>query len=75
MSYKREIHPFFQRLKAIWYIISTRNFILVRVEETNVDGKKGRKVSPLYRTDYDGDSDTLTLTGALDMCKKRNENE
>lgn len=74
-NYRREIHPFFQRLVSIWYIITKQNYILVLVEEGVSDGQNTRRVKPIYRTDYSGESDLLTLTAAHTMCKKRYDNE
>lgn len=75
MGYIRERHPFFQRIKALWCVLTTRNFIIVSVNEYEKDDKSCRTVRPLYRTDYDTESDVLTLRGALHMCEKRYEQE
>jgi len=66
-NYKREKYPMVIRLICIWRIITCRNFILIDFKETTTDGKPSRKVRPLYRSDYDAESEFLTLKAALHM--------
>lgn len=66
-NYKRSKHPIIIRLLGLWRILTCRNFILIDFTETKTDGKEGRRVRPLYRSDYDGESEFLTLKAALLM--------
>lgn len=63
-NYIRNKHPLLLRLISIWRILTVRNYILIDYEEFNGDGKRGRKFRTLTRTNYDGDSDSLTLKAA-----------
>lgn len=75
-NYKREVHPFIQRLKAIKYILSHRNFILItKIEEFGEGDKSGRRLTVLRRTDYGGDSDRLSCLGGAKICEKQDYNE
>jgi len=71
-NYKRSKHPLIIRAIAIWRVITCRNFILIDYSEFVKDGEKGRKVRPLYRTNYDSESEELTLKAAYLM---RSQNE
>jgi len=64
-NYKREKHPIVMRLLGIWRIITCRNFILIDFYEQEIDGKAARKVRPLYQSDYDSESEFLSLKAAL----------
>lgn len=55
------------RIIAIWRILTRRNFILVDYSEFEKDGQKGKKIRPLYRTDYSSESEFLALKGAMLM--------
>lgn len=63
-KYKRKKHPFIIRLIAIYRILFCRNFILIDCNELKVDDQKARRVRLLFRTDYDLESDQLTLKAA-----------
>lgn len=75
-NYVRNDNPLKLRFIAIWRIITKRNFILIDFEEYFVSDrlqgvKAARKVRPLYRTDYDAQSEYLTLLAATDMTEKK----
>jgi hypothetical protein len=66
---KFNIKAFKQRVKALWKICSTRNFILLYgIEEIKIDGEDGRKFAWLRRTDYNAESDFYTQKAA--MCSQ-----
>jgi hypothetical protein len=71
-NYKRTKHPLIIRLIALWRVMTCKNFILIDYSEFIKDGKKGRKIRPLYRTNYDAESEQLTLKAAFLM---RSQNE
>lgn len=55
-----------QRIKALWKICTTRNFILIYgIEEMKIEGEPGRKFSWLRRTDYNTESDFYTMKAAM----------
>lgn len=56
----------FNRLKAIWWLLTRKNFIIVIPKETVTDGQPSREIDFILRTDYSLDSDLLTVT-ALQM--------
>jgi hypothetical protein len=66
-KYKRHNHPIIVRIGAIWRVLTCRNFILIDFKEFEENGQKGRSVRPLYRSDYDAESDFLTLKAAMLM--------
>ena len=70
-NYVRNKHPLIIRIIAIWRILTCRNFILIDFYEFKENNENKRKVRPLYRTDYNAESEYLTLLGALDMTKKK----
>lgn len=61
---KGNISPFFNRLRALCRILRSRNFILIEVQETTAGGRPARNTRVLCRTDYDTESDLLTLSAA-----------
>jgi hypothetical protein len=67
INYKRNKHPLIIRLIALWRIITCKNFILIDYNEYTKNGNKGRTIRPLYRTDYNTESEILTLKGAYMM--------
>ena len=69
-NYKRSKHPLIIRLIALWRVITCKNFILIDYSEFIKNGEKGRKVRPLYRTNYDSESEQLTLKTAYLMHSK-----
>lgn len=54
------------RLKAIWWLFTRKNFIIVIPKETVTDGEPSREIEFMLRTDYSLESDLLTVT-ALHM--------
>ncbi|MCK9293278.1 hypothetical protein M0P25_04345 [archaeon] len=74
-NYKREKHPLILRLLAIWRIITRRNFIFIDFYEEKIDGEDARKVRSIHRSDYDEESEFLTLKAALLLKKKYIEND
>lgn len=64
-NYKRSNHPIIIRMIALWRILTCRNFILIDFNEFERNGQKGRNVRPLYRSNYDADSEYLTLKAAI----------
>lgn len=59
------------RLKAIFRIITKRNFILIHsIQEHSVLGQPGRTVAILSRTDYSNESDQLSCMAASKTFKK-----
>lgn len=73
MKYIRKTHPFLLRIKAIWYIIKFRNFILIPViKGVDPNGQKTTTVKPIFRTDHDGDGDKVTLLASIRSCEKSN---
>ena len=67
LNYKREKHPLIIRLVALYRVITCRNFILIDFEEITKRTLPARRVRPLYRSDYDSESEILTLKAALYM--------
>jgi hypothetical protein len=55
------------RIKALWNILTKRNFILIYgIEEfTREDGEPGRRFAWLRRTDYNTESDFYTMKAAM----------
>lgn len=73
-DYKRQVHPFKQRLIAIWHIFFDRNFVLITgITEFIQDGQKGRRLKTIRRTDYGGESDYLSCLGGAEMCRPKTE--
>ena len=71
-SYVREVHPFKQRLNAIWHIIFDRNFILITgINEKITNGENSRRLKTIRRTDYGGDSDYISCLGGAEICKPK----
>lgn len=70
-KYKHNTRPFLNRLRALFRVLFSRNFILIEVEEIILEGKPGRSVRVLSRTDYDTESDLLTLSAAYMRIEKR----
>lgn len=69
---KGQVNPIYQRLKGMWYLIKSRNFILVYdINEFVEDGQKGRSISILKRTNYNAESDLLTIKGAYFMLEEK----
>jgi hypothetical protein len=64
-NYKRNKHPIIIRFIGLWRILTRRNFILIDFYETTTDGKASRQVRTLYRSDYDAESEFLTLKASL----------
>lgn len=62
--------PFLNRLRALCRVLLSRNFILIEVQETTVDGRPARNTRVLSRTDYSTESDLLTLTAAYLRIEK-----
>jgi hypothetical protein len=57
---------FFNRLKAVWFILSKRNFILIYgIKEIKINGKEGRRAGYLHRTDYSTESDFYTMKSSM----------
>jgi len=58
---------FWGRLKALWFILRHKNFILIYgIEEKPVSGQPGRRCAYLRRTDYNTESDFYTMK--MSMC-------
>lgn len=73
-DYKRQVHPFRQRLIAILHILFDRNFVLITgITEFIQDGQKGRRLKIIRRTDYGGESDYLSCLGGAEMCRPKTE--
>ena len=64
-NYVKNTAPWKSRLKAIFNIL-TGNFILIyKIKEfTDENGAEGRIVSVIRRTEYNKDSDLLSITAA-----------
>jgi hypothetical protein len=60
----------FIRLIALWRILTCRNFILIDFKETITDNRPSRIVRPLYRSDYDSESEFLTIKAVLNSKNK-----
>ncbi len=73
--YKRNKHPLFVRITGLWRIVTCRNFILIDFVEFEKSGEKGRKVRTLYRSDYDSESEYLTLKAAYYLKQENNDKE
>jgi hypothetical protein len=71
-EYHRNINPIINRIIAIWRIITCRNYMLIDYKEFEREGRKGRNVRTLYRTDYNKESEILTLKAVL---LKKSESE
>lgn len=56
-NYRSNINPFWNRLQAIWTLLTQRNFILIHV--------KGDRFSVTRRTDFDLEMDCLALQSAF----------
>lgn len=70
INYIRKHHPLKVRLVALWRVLTCRNIILIDlVEIHDIEKGKGMRVRPLYRTDYDKESEVLTLKCAISMKK------
>lgn len=67
---KSNSSPFFNRLRALYRVLRSRNFILIEVQETIVGGRPARNTRVLCRTDYDTESDLLTLSAAYLRIEK-----
>lgn len=54
------------RLLALWFIVTSKNFILIHnIEETVLNGQPARKNRLLRRTDYSCESDFYSIKLAL----------
>lgn len=69
-SYKGNTSPFLNRLRALFRVLFSRNFILIEVQETTVGGRPARNTRVLCRTDYGTESDLLTLSAAYLRIEK-----
>lgn len=70
-NYIRHYHPIKQRLKAIWHIITDRNFILItNIRKYVVDDEVRGKATVMARTDFDALSDISTCLNAAKNFEK-----
>lgn len=69
-DYYRNTHPFLNRLRGVWRILTCRNFILIDFNEFERQGQKGRKVRTLHRTDYNKESELLTIKAVYNQIEK-----
>lgn len=70
-NYIRLYHPLIQRLKAIWRIVTDRNFILItNIKNYAVDDKVRAKATVIARTDYDALSDISSCLNAAKHFEK-----
>ena len=67
MKYRREIHPIINRLKTIWLILTSKEFILVRVKRF----EGGRNIAYTCRTNDNTEGDYLTLKAACLQIEKK----
>jgi len=71
-NYSRQVRPITQRLISIWHILTDRNFILITgISEFIEDGRRGRDIKVIRRTDYGGESDYLSCLGGAEMSKPK----
>jgi hypothetical protein len=72
-TFSRTIKTLKNRLKSIWIVIASKNFIIIYdIEEFEHDGAKGRRFKLGRRTNYDDQSDLLTLKGAVKTLTEKN---
>jgi hypothetical protein len=63
---RRKLRAFNLRIKALWKICTTHNFILVyEIEEIKINGNPGRKSAFIRRTDYNTESDFYTMKASM----------
>jgi hypothetical protein len=75
-NYKRQVHPFIQRIIAIRHLLTNRNFILLtEIKEFVQEGKPGRIVRVIPRTDYDIESDYLSCCAGAEIIMKSHHNQ
>ena len=72
-NYKRSKHPLIVRLVALFRVLTCKNFILIDYFEFIENGERGRKIRDLYRTNYDKESEQLTLKAVYMMRSKSDE--
>jgi len=70
-GYSRQKHPILIRAIAIWRVITCRNIILIDFKESTKEGRPSRIVRSLYRTDYNRESEELTLMAELQRAITR----
>lgn len=70
-NYRYNASPLLNRLRAVFRVLFSRNFILIEVKEKTVDGRPARDTRVLSRTDYDTESDLLTLSAAYMHIEKQ----
>lgn len=60
---------FFGRIKGLWFVLTSRNFILIYgiKEFVNKDGDEGHKIAYLRRTDYNTESDFYSMKASMVM--------
>lgn len=63
-DYKRDIHPFWNRVKTAWYALTTKEYIFIEVERKEVEGNALRTVWLTYRTSDNSEGDLLTIKAA-----------
>lgn len=69
-NYKRNTHPLIIRLIGLWRILTCKNFILIDYCEFTRNNNKFFKIRPLYRTNYDSESEKSAIKGAYLMRSK-----
>jgi len=63
MKYIRTMHPFLNRLQAVWFILTRKEFILLSIHE--------RKVHIKCRTNFDKTGDLAIIEIAKLTLKER----
>lgn len=54
------------RIKCLWFVLTSRNVIVIhKIKEIQIDGQPGRRVAVRRRTDYNTESDYLTMKMAI----------
>lgn len=54
------------KLKALYFILASRNFILIHdIKEFEKDGQHGHSTAYLRRTDYDTESDFYSMKASM----------
>jgi len=62
----KRFKEFIGRLKALWFILRYRNFILIYdIKEIEIEGEKGRQLSSIRRTDYNTESDFYSMKASM----------